>query len=412
MLGGGKVKLIFEMKGQGRSIREIAKILDVSRNTVRKYVRAPEVPKAKPRPKRNSKLDPYKDYILQRLAEGVDNCVVLLREIRAQGYTGGYSTLKAFVQPFRQRRQPQATVRFETQPGEQAQVDFGFFRYQTPEGTTRTVWAFVMVLSWSRAIYVEFIRRADVATFIRCHINAFTRLGGIPRHCLYDNAKVVVLGRDEGGLPVWNPRFLDFSLRMGFETRLCRPYRPQTKGRVESGVKYLRRNFWPTARFVDDGDLNRQGQLWTDTVANVRVHGTTHERPMDRLVVEQAHLLPVPGPEKLTPFLRENRKVGRDGYVPWERSWYGVNWTWAGQTVQVQAGESIVEIWADDQRLAVHSRATRSGQRFKAPGQWAGLESGDGRPRKEPLAVQLPSPDVQRRPLEIYDALVGGVIGR
>ncbi len=200
MLGGGKVKQIFEMKGQGRSIREIARLLEISRNTVRKYVRTPEVPKAKARPKRNSKLDPYKDYILQRLAEGVDNCIVLLREIRARGYEGGCTILKEFVHPHRRRSQPPATVRFETRPGEQAQVDFGLFRYRTPEGTTRWVWAFVMVLSWSRAIYVKFICRADVDTFIRCHINAFTRLGGVPRHCLYDNAKVVVLGRDEGGL--------------------------------------------------------------------------------------------------------------------------------------------------------------------------------------------------------------------
>ncbi len=96
----------------------------------------------------------------------------------------------------------------------------------------------------------------------------------MPRRCLYDNAKVVVLGRDVDGRPEWNSRMLDFALRVGFEMRLCRPYRAQTKGKVESGVKYVRRNLWPTVRFSDDADMNRQGMEWCETVANERVHGT------------------------------------------------------------------------------------------------------------------------------------------
>jgi len=120
-------------------------------------VRAPEIPKPKPLPKRGSKLDPYQDYILRRLAEGVDNCIVLLREIRAMGYDGGYTILKEFVHPLRQRRLPQATVRFER---EQAHVDFGRYRYRMHHGLVRWIWAFVMVLGWSRAMYVEFVERA------------------------------------------------------------------------------------------------------------------------------------------------------------------------------------------------------------------------------------------------------------
>ena len=123
-----------------------------------------------------------------------------------------------------------------------------------------------------------------MATFLRCHVNAFAHLGGVPRRCLYDNAKVVVLGREEDGRPRWNPRFLDFALRVGFDSRLCRPYRPQTKGRVESGIKYLWNNFWPSARFTDLADLNRQVREWFSCVADIRVHGTTGERPKDRLL--------------------------------------------------------------------------------------------------------------------------------
>ena len=201
MLRGGTVRELYEMKGQGRSIRGIARELRISRNLVRKYLRSPGVPKEKRRRHRGSKLDPYTEYIDGRLSDGLENCVVLLRELRVRGYRGGYTILKEYVQPRRRRRQPQATMRFETGPGEQAQVDWGSLSYITEDGRKRRVWAFVMVLSWSRAIYVEFVRRADVATFMRCHINAFEYFGGAPRRCLYDNAKVVVLGRDESGRP-------------------------------------------------------------------------------------------------------------------------------------------------------------------------------------------------------------------
>jgi len=366
------------------------------------------VPRAKPREPRPSKLDPHKSHIQQRLAAGVDNCVVLLRELKARGYSGGYSILKDYVHPLRRKRAPQATVRFETEPGEQAQVDWGSFSYTTEDGHKRRVWAFVMVLGWSRAIYVEFVRRADVASFIRCHINALAHFGGAPRRCLYDNPKVVVLGRDENKMPVWNSRFLDFALRMGFDIRLCRPYRAQTKGKVESGIKYVRYNFWPTTRFIDLADLNGQAQSWSDSVADLRVHGTTREVPRDRLQKERPHLRALLEYGRLTPFLREDRKVGRDGYIQWDSAWYGVPWSWATKTVQVAPSRGTVEIWGGDQRLAVHPRAQKPGQRFTLPGQWQGLRNGDSAPRKEALAVQVSTVEVERRSLEAYELLTPG----
>lgn len=252
-------------------------------------------------------------------------------------------------------------------------------------------------------------KTSDVATFIRCHVNAFRQLG-IPRRCLYDNAKVVVLGRTEAGDPVWNERFLDFTLRLGFDIQLCKPYRAQTKGRVEAGVKYVRNNFWPGVRFVDEADLNRQAQAWVDGIANVRLHGTTHERPVDRLAVERSCLGVLPGPERVRPFLREERRVARDGYVQWDRGYYGVPWTWAGKMVEVQTGADTVEIWSGDERIAVHPRAVKPGQRFTLPGQWAGLVAGDQRPSREALAAQVPSVEVKRRPLAVYEALAGAVM--
>ena len=279
MLRGGQVKEIYELKGQGYSAGEIARTLGLARNTVLRYLKDPETIVPKARTLRGSKLDPYADYIDWRMSEGLENCVVLLRELRARGYEGNYTVLSEYVRPRRRSRQPQATVRFETEPGEQAQVDWGSFSYLDVKGRKRRVWAFVMVLSWSRSIYAEFVRRADTASFIQCRVNAFDYLGGVPRRCLYDKAKVVTLGRDEEGRTEWNWRMLDFALRLGFELRLCQPYRAQTKGKVESGVKYVRGNLWPSVRFTDDADLNRQTLQWCDGIANQRTHGTTHRRP-------------------------------------------------------------------------------------------------------------------------------------
>ena len=249
------MKEIYEMKGSGYSIRDIAGELDIARNTVRRYLKDPEAVMPKRR-RRSSKLDPYIEYMDRRLSEGLENCVVLSRELQGLEYQGGYSLVKTYVSPRRRRRQVQATVRFETEPGEQAQVDWGSFSYVDEKGRKRQMWAFVMVLGWSRAIYVELVRRADTASFIQCHVNAFDYLGGVPRRCLYDNAKVVTLGRDEEGRTEWNRRMLDFSLRLGFDLKLCQPYRAQTKGKVESGVKYVRGNLWPSLRFTDDADLD------------------------------------------------------------------------------------------------------------------------------------------------------------
>jgi transposase len=407
MLGGRAVKQIYELRAEGHSGRAIARTLGLSRNSVRKYLRAEAIPAPKPRPKRGSQLDPHREHIERRLAEGLGNCAVLLRELRARGYAGSASLLRAYVHPLRRRAPARPTVRFETEPGEQAQVDFGAFRYRGADGASHGVWAFVLVLSWSRALYVEFIRRADLPTFLGCHLRAFEALGGAPRRCLYDNTKLVVLGRDQAGEPLWNARFLDFARRLGVAPQLCRPYRAQTKGRVESGVKYVRGNFWPTARFAALADLNAQARAWADGVANARVHGTTRERPADRLARERPSLLPVPPRERLAPFLRAERLVGRDGFVAWEGAWYGVPWRWAGRPVQVQADGELVRLFGGDECLALHPRAARPGQRLILPGQWAGLPGGDGRPAPGPLAVQVPAVEVERRPLAVYDALVG-----
>jgi transposase len=408
MLGGRTVKQLLELHGAGASIRSIASTLSISRNTVRKYLRSPEVPQPGPRTPRQSKLEPHIPHLQERLAAGIENCQVLLRELRERGYAGGYTILKDYVHPLRRRPPVQGTVRFETAPGDQAQVDFGSCAYTAPTGGPRRVWAFTMVLSWSRMLYVEFVRRADTTTFLRCHLQAFEAFGGIPQRCLYDRTKLVVLGNDPAGAPLWNERFLDFTLRLGVDTKLCHAYRPQSKGRVEAGIKYVKGNFWPGVRFTDLDDLNRQARAWCETVANVRLHGTTQERPVDRWATERAVLHPLPTRDRLQPFLSEERRVGRDGYVQWDGAWYGVPWPWRpGQSVAVQTRDDLVELWTGTTRQAVYPRGMRPGQRQTHPHQWAGLAPRDGRPQPEPRGVQLLDVDIERRPLTVYAALLG-----
>ena len=232
------MKRLCEMHGEGHSARAIARELGLARNTVLKYLRSPEAMRPKPRRPRGSILDPYAQHIDRRRAEGLENCVVLLRELRALGYEGAYSTLTEYLRPRRKGGQPEATMRFETGPGEQAQVDWGSLGYMGADGKKHRIWVFVMVLSWSRACYAELVRKADTATFIQCHVNAFEYLGGVPRRCLYDNAKVVTLGKDNEGQVAWNLRMLDFARRLGFDIRLCQPYRAQTKQPVSQRHKW------------------------------------------------------------------------------------------------------------------------------------------------------------------------------
>ena len=166
---------------------------------------------------------------------------------------------------------------------------------------------------------------------------------------------------------------------------------------------------WPSMRFTDDADLNRQGQEWCDAVANRRIHGTTHRVPCEMLMEERPRLGRLRGRNALAPYLREDRRVAGDGFVSWEGSRYGVHWKWAGRVVQVAQRQGKVEFWAGDERIAVHPRAQRAGQRFIFPGQWSGLPMGDNRPRRETMAVQISAGEVERRFLAVYElAAVGG----
>ncbi len=280
--------MIKEVYRTGVSISEIARRTGHDRKTIRQAIAAPVLTPVQrpPRKRPPHKLDPYVPYLEQRIAQGVLNAHKLFKEIEAHGYLGGESQVKAFVQPRRPPRPAQATVRFETEPGEQAQTDWGHFGVIQHHGRQRRLYAFVMTLGWSRVCYLEFTVATDITWWLRAHLHAFHYFGGVPHQVLHDNLKTAVLDRAVGGVIHWNPHYLDFATYYGCTPHPCRPYRAQTKGKVERGIGYVRGNFWPGLTFTDLADLNEQARVWCDTVANVRVHGTTGVVPFARLADE------------------------------------------------------------------------------------------------------------------------------
>ncbi|NKQ12723.1 IS21 family transposase [Pseudomonas sp. SST3] len=294
---------------QGLSIRAIARQMHCSRNTVRRHLKLQAVrqpPVYGPRVERASKLAPFEDYLHQRIDAARPHWIpatVLLREIREQGYQGGYSILTSFLLALKSKSAEPA-VRFETEPGEQMQVDFTVIR----RGKDPLL-AFVATLGWSRATYVVFSRREDSAAWCVGIEKALRHFGGTPRKLLFDNAKAVVLARDAYGPGEhrWNPALLMLAERYGFTPKVCRPYRAQTKGKVERFNHYLKNSFVvPLAASLKQVDLllnvevaNSKIGPWLTDIANARVHATTGEIPQHRLDTEVHHLLPLPEPQQL-----------------------------------------------------------------------------------------------------------------
>jgi len=303
---------------RGMSIRTLSREVSCSRGTVRRYIRlgekAPSVSYS--RAERSSKLDPFKAYLSERIEAARPkwiSAVVLLKEIRDRGYTGGYSILKEYLAPFKSRP-AEPVVRFETEPGEQMQVDFTFIR----RGKSPLL-AFVATLGWSRATYVRFYSNLDMASWQEGIVSALTYFGGTPRTLLFDNDKSIILDRDAygKGLHRWNPALLSLAEEYGFIPRVCKPYRAKTKGKVERFNRYLKESFvLPLATTFKQAGLvldvvsaNAHIGQWLQDTANARYHGTTGEIPAHRLQLELGTLLPLPRPKMSEPLLIPLRRV-------------------------------------------------------------------------------------------------------
>jgi transposase len=390
---------------QGLSFAEIGRLLGRDWRTVRRYL----VEGAQPAYRRRrlpSKLDPYKPVIDQWLAKTPPLEATRIHQdlVRDYGFAGGYQTVRRYVERARPRREAGPEERFETAPGQQAQVDWAHEEpLQTPSGLELPLYSFHMVLGHSRDPFVCLTASQDLVSFWACHRAAFAHFGGVPRELLYDRTKTVVrehVGRLLGLEEVrFHPEALASAAHYGFRLRLCRPYRPQTKGKVESDVGYVRGRLCRGHRWRSYEQANAAWRAWNDEVARRRVHGTHGEVVARRAERDRFALLPLPERPYLV-VCRASRVVARDGFFNFEGRRYFVPRAKPGQRVELVVGAEELEVYSlpDGERIARHRR----GQPLTVlPDPVAAV------PLAAVLAA-LPEPEVQRRPLSAYEQVLDG----
>jgi transposase len=299
-------------------IRAIARRLTRDVKTIRRALgrsRSPSLPAA-------SKLQPYHALITERAQQGLRSPRIL-REIRERGYTGGPTILKHFLSTLGPPHPPRPRVfrRFETRPGEEAQSDWSPYRVPIAHRET-IVHAFSLILCFCRRLFVAFFRDERLPTLLWAHHEAFRYHGGLCRRIAYDNQTAITLGR-VGGKPRWHPTFLDFAKHYGFEPSVGRPGHKERRGKVERPFHYLEHDFLAGRAFASWDDLNHQCRQWLDTVANVRVHGTTRRRVDEAFAEEQPCLITLPA-ISFPAARQETRILQKDGYIPVDGSYYPV----------------------------------------------------------------------------------------
>lgn len=404
------------LKERGRSKKQVARELELDVKTVRKWWKRTWRPQR--RAKRVRVLDAHRPFLVGRAPEVGFNAVVLHRELAALGYEGSYSAVLKYVQPLRAAWRPEEapTVRFETAPGEQAQVDWGSTWVYLGEERVR-VHIFTMVLGYSRRLYARAYRSEGLGSLLDGHERVFEHFGGRTATILYDNPRTIVLAKDEAaGAVTWNATFKDRMDFYGVEIRLCRFYRAQTKGKVESGVKYVKRNALVGRRFRDLDALNDWLLSWAVGVADQRIHGTTHERPAERFVrAEQAALVPVVARPPAVRERVETRVVPRDGLVAVEANRYPVPLEWAGRTVEVSIQAEAVTLRLAGAEPIEHRRLTGKHQvaRWEGPPRRCPKPEAPGPlgPPRFDLAYLGEIGDVALRPLGSYELLVPSAAG-
>jgi transposase len=404
-------RAIQERRAAGMSVSGIARELDLDRKTVRGALKRTSWQPYRREATPPTLLDAHRAWLLERAPQVHYSARILYQELRhARGFTGCYETVKLAVRPLR----AEATLagltqrRFETAPGEQAQCDWG--QVTVPMGSVRTrLHVFVMTLGYSRCGFGMGFECERMPDLLAAHEAAFAHFGGRCEHLLYDRMRTVVLGsgKDAAGKARLNSTFAAFAAHWGFTVRLCQPYRAQTKGKVESGVKYLKRNFVPGRTFHDLEDFNAQLLSWQREIADQRVHGTTHERPVDRFVEEAAHLVPTGvQPGFLAALVRE-RVVAEDWLVSIDGNRYSVPCRLIGQTVQVVREADRWVIRHRRQILAEHAVLEGRAQLAVNPQHGPGAASRNARQRyatpRRAANLRAAGHEVEVRDLSIYE---------
>jgi transposase len=415
MVGESRWDEIRRMRAEGMSVSKIARVADLDRKTVRRCLSRAQWAPYRRRAKEVTLLAAHQRWLVERAPEVNYSAQILFQELRAQrGFAGGYDTVKNAVRPLRMEVAADllTQTRFETDPGEQSQVDWGEVRVPFGDEIVR-VQVFVMTLGYSRRAWVEGFANEQMASLLTAHEHAFEHFGGRTREMLYDRMRTVVIV-EPGGKRRWNPTFDAFAKFWGFEPRLCRAYRAQTKGKVESGVKYVKRNFVPGRSFRDLDDFNEQLRAWNTEIADVRIHGTTHERPIERFAREAPALAATHGQPSFLQAMQRDRVVADDWLVSIDTNRYSVPWRLVGKTVQVARLGLTWQILYRGSLVAEHEAMAGKYQLSIKPEHGPGPAMRNARrifagPPPIPKPGAAPAPVVQIRDLCLYDQILEAV---
>jgi transposase len=320
-----------------------------------------------PPPQNVSSVEPYRRIVIQLRKEGVEIAAIHQR-LKERGYRGSYASVHRFVRNL-EPAMPEVTVRVETRPGEEGQVDFGYAgRLIDPEtGELRKTWVFVITLSWSRHQYVEFVFDQKMETWLRLHRNAFDCFGGVPARVRIDNLKAGI-SKVCWDAPEAQSSYRECAEHYGFLITPCYPRTPRHKGKVEQGgIHYVKRNFLGGRKPTTITQANRDVLRWVNTTAGQRVHGTTREKPLERFKTEREALRPLP-PAPYDMAVWKRLKLHRDCYLIFEKAYYSAPFRLVGQELWVRGGTREVQVYTSDYQLvATHPRAQRPGQRLTHP---------------------------------------------
>ena len=391
------------------SVSALARRFGLDRKAVRRCLSQSQWRPYRRAAKTDTRLAEHARYLYARAPAVNYSARVLFQELRAErGYTGSYETVKRFVRPLR-RLQTQAEgtlTRFETPPGQQSQVDWGQSRVRFRDGVV-VQHLFVLTLGFSRRSFFCAFPNERLSQFLEAHERAFEHFGGHTREHLYDRPRTVCRPT-EGGRVRWNPTFKAFAEYWGFEPRLCRAYRARTKGKVESGVKYVKRNFLPGRAFIDQLDFDEQLAEWNATIADVREHGTTHERPIDRFERERPHLIDTRTQPSFRLQARAARIVAGDYLVSFDTNRYSVPFTLIGQSVELERRGDVLTVYHRGDLVASHPVLAGRHQLAIVPEHGPGAIARNARRiRSTPAPCwSNPHPDVEVRDLAVYDALM------
>jgi transposase len=420
MLEPDEVSMALKLKVLGWGARRIATELGCSRTTVRRWLREGGWRPSATRP-RTRALDGLEDWLAERFRRHAGNADVVRQELASEkGIEVSLRTVERAVAPLRQelRAEARATVRFETRPGEQMQIDFGSRRV-TIGGVQRSVSLFVATLGYSRRLHVRAFLGEKQEHWFAGMESAFAAFGGVPEEVLLDNARALIVSHDASSREVeLNPKLRAFARHWGFRVRACAPYRARTKGKDERGVGYVKSNAVAGREFESFAAFEAHLAAWTRDVADRRMHGTTGEPPIERFERDEAlalRSLPACGPFMAARELV--RRVGSDCAVELDTNAYSVPWRLIGEQVRVLVTEAEVRVSHAGREVACHVRSAGRRGRVVDRAHFEGVAGADGRAVRRPETgneaghapgADLTAPPALLRPLAEYEALAGG----